>query len=114
MTQKNIYSNFTQIILIQTDEILGNSDIPSKHLKEKMIEPRIIETYQKLSLERRRTDSYNMLLLGYDQSRFGDFENYLGIVVDLDVDEFHLISKNMIQILSHMKHPQAFTQLKAI
>ena len=72
------------------EEIL---DITSEHLQDDIIGPRIISTYKKLETEKRQTDAYYMLLMGYARSSFRDFESYLRIVVGLDEDVILLILK---------------------
>ena len=54
----------------ELDEILDISNITPEHLQEKIIEPRNISAYKKLEVEKRRTDGYYMLLVGYDRSPF--------------------------------------------
>ena len=47
----------------------------------------------KLEAEKRQTDGFYMLLLGYARSSFPGFENFLIFVIDLDGDDLQLISK---------------------
>ena len=73
------------------EEILALSDIPRKLLQHEIIGPRIIKAYKKLSSEKRKTDGYFVLLVGYPRSSFQDFELYLGLVVGLDGDDVQII-----------------------
>ena len=43
-----------------------------------------------------------MLLLGYAASPFRDFESFVGIVVGLNEDDIHLISKEIILKFCHL------------
>ena len=74
-------------------EILNISNITDGNLQDEYIGPRIISTYRKVSTEKRQTDDYHMLLIGYARSPFRDFESYLRIVVGLDEDDIRLILK---------------------
>ena len=57
------------------------------------IGPRIIDGYYKLSHEKKNSDGYRILLMGYGRSLFRDFESYLRIVVGLDEKDIQLILK---------------------
>ena len=70
-------------------------DITPSHLQHEIIEPRFIETYNKLRLEKSSTDSYIFLLMGYARSPFQDFESYFRSVVGLDKDDIQLIFKKI-------------------
>ena len=77
----------------ELDEILNISHITIEHLDDKIIGPRIIDEYIKLSNEKKNSDGYVILLLGYSASPFRDFESYLRLGVGLDEDDIRLILK---------------------
>ena len=68
----------------------GNSDISPQHLQDRTIEPRFFNAYRKLSLEKRQSDGYYVLLLGYSWSLFRDFESYFKIAVGLNEGDIRL------------------------
>ena len=68
----------------ELEEILDVSNITFEHLQDEIRGPRMISTYRKLEIEKRHSDGYYLLLMGYARSPFRDFENYLRIVVGLD------------------------------
>ena len=86
----------------ELEEILNFSHITNEHLNDEVLGPRIIDEFIKLSTEKKNTDGYMILLLGYARSLFRDFESYLRIVVDLAEEDIQLILKNIIHILSLM------------
>ena len=55
--------------------------------------PLIIETYRKLRSDKTSHDGYIILLTGYANSSFRDFESYLRIFVGLEEDDIQLILK---------------------
>ena len=55
------------------------SDISSEHLSHEKLGPDFIEINRKLSIERRQTDGYYILLKIYLRTPFRDFESYLRI-----------------------------------
>ena len=71
--------------------ILDIANISPEHLQGKKIGPGIFQTYQKLSLEKRQTDGYYMVVLGYGRSPFWDPESFLKIVVGLNEDDNQVI-----------------------
>ena len=77
----------------ELEEILNISHITNEHLDDKILGPRIVDEYIKLSNEKKNSDGYMSLLLGYSASPFGDFESYLRIVVGLDEEDIWLILK---------------------
>ena len=77
----------------EIEEILNISHITDDHLNDEILGPRIIDEFIKLSTEKKNTDGYMLLLLGYSRSLFRDFESYLRIVVGLDEEDFQLILK---------------------
>ena len=77
----------------ELEEILNISHITPQHLQDDKIGPRIIDEFYKLSNEKKNSDGYMILLLGYNESPFRDFESYLRIVVGLDEKDIHLILK---------------------
>ena len=77
----------------ELEEILNISHITSEHLDDEVLGPRIIDEFIKLSTEKKNTDGYMILLLGYSRSLFRDFESYLRIVVGLPEEDIQLILK---------------------
>ena len=77
----------------ELDEILNIPHISKEHLQDNEIGPRIIDEYYKLSHEKKNSDGYRILLMGYGRSLFRDFESYLRIVVGLDEKDIQLILK---------------------
>ena len=77
----------------ELEEILNISHITNEHLDDKVLGPRIIDAYIKLSHEKKNSDGYMLLLVGYSRSLFRDFESYLRIVVGLDEEDIQLILK---------------------
>ena len=82
--------NFDGLLFVESkdehEEIIVFSNIKSENLQDKKLGPCIYTVYKKLETEKRRTDGYYMLLLGYGRSPFRVFESYHRIVVDLDED----------------------------
>ena len=68
----------------ELEEILNISHISQEHLDNEIIRPRIIDEFLKLSHEKKHSDVYSIILMGYVRSPFRDFESYLRIVVGLD------------------------------
>ena len=77
----------------ELEEILNISHIRIEHLDDEIIGPRIIDEYIKLSNEKKNSDGYMILLLGYSASPFRDFESYLRLVIGLDEEDIQLILK---------------------
>ena len=77
----------------ELEDILNIPHITNKHLQDDEIGPRIIDQYYKLAREKINTDGYIILLLGYSESLFRDFESYLRIVVGLEEEDIQLILK---------------------
>ena len=77
----------------ELEEILNIPHISSQYLQDDKIGPRIIDEFYKLSIEKMNSDGYMILLLGYNESPFRDFESYLRIVVGLDEKDIQLILK---------------------
>ena len=77
----------------ELEEILNISHITIEHLNDEVLGPRIIHEFIKLSNEKKNTDGYMILLLGYSRSLFRDFESYLRIVVGLTEGDIQLILK---------------------
>ena len=77
----------------ELEEILNIPHITNKHLDDEVIGPRIIDEYIKLSNEKKNSDGYMILLLGYSASPFRDFESYLRLVIGLDEEDIQLILK---------------------
>ena len=94
-------------------EVPNLSDISPKDLEHEIYGPDIIKTCTKLSIEKRQTDGYCILLLGYAKSPFRDSESYLRNLTGLDEDDLQLSFKNITnQKLSYLKVLQALTHLK--
>ena len=77
----------------ELEEILNISHITNEHLDDEVLGPRIIDEFIKLSNEKKNSDGYMILLLGYSRSLFRDFESYLRIVVGLPEEDIQLILK---------------------
>ena len=77
----------------ELEEILTISHITNEHLDDEVLGPRMIDEFIKLSHEKKNSDGYMILLLGYSRSLFRDFESHLRIVVGLDEEGFQLILK---------------------
>ena len=77
----------------EVEEILNIPEITDDHLEDDTLAPRIIETYRKLRLDKSSHDGYNILLTGYINSSFRDFESYLRIFVGLEDENIRLILK---------------------
>ena len=77
----------------ELEEILNISHITIEHLDDEILGPRIIDEYIKLSNEKKNSDGYMILLLGYSASPFRDFESYLRLIVGLDEEDIQLILK---------------------
>ena len=77
----------------ELEEILNIPHISQEHLQDDVIGPRIIDEFLKLSHEKKNSDGYMILLLGYNGSLFRDFESFLRIVVGLDEVDIQLILK---------------------
>ena len=77
----------------ELEEIPNIPHIAPEHLQDDEKRPRIIDEFYKLSLEKKYSDGYMILLLGYSRSPFRDFEGYLRIVVGLDEEDIQLILK---------------------
>ena len=54
----------------ELEEILNIPHISREHLKDEVLGPRIIDEFYKLSNEKKNSDGYMILLLGYARSRF--------------------------------------------
>ena len=74
-------------------EILNIPNIRDVHLEDETLAPRIAETYQKLRSDKSKHDGYTILLTGYANSSFKDFETYLRIIIGLEEDDIQLILK---------------------
>ena len=75
----------------ELEEIFNISHITREHLEDEIIGPRIIDEILKLSHEKKNSDGYMIILLGYSTSLFRGFESYLRIVVGLDEEDVQLI-----------------------
>ena len=77
----------------EVEEILNISEITGDHLEDETLAPRIAETYWKLRSDKTSHDGYIILLTGYANSSFRDFESYLRIFVGLEENDIGLILK---------------------
>ena len=77
----------------ELEEIHDISKYTDDFLEDEIIGPRITKAYKKLETEKRQTDVYYMLILGYARPLFRNFESYLRMVVGLDEDDIQLILK---------------------
>ena len=77
----------------EVEEILNISNITDDHLEDETLALRIAETYRKLRSDKTSHDGYTILLTGYANSSFRDFESYLRIIIDLEEDDIQLILK---------------------
>ena len=77
----------------EVEEILNISNITDDHLEDETLALRIAETYWKLRSDKTSHDGYTILLTGYANSSFRDFESYLRIFVGLEEDDIQLILK---------------------
>ena len=94
----------------ELEQIFGFSDISPEHLQSKIIGPPIIKTYRKLASEKRQTDGYNMLLMGYFGSSIRDSESFFEVVVGLDEDDIQLIWKqNNSNFITFELHPGIYS-----
>ena len=79
----------------EVEEILNISNITDTQLEDDILAPRIAETYWKLRSDKTSYDGYTILLTGYAESSFRNFESYLRIIVGLEEDNIQLISKTI-------------------
>ena len=77
----------------EVEEILNISNITEDHLEDETLAPRIAETYWKLRSDKSKRDDYTLLLTGYANSSFRDFESYLRIIIGLEEHDIQLILK---------------------
>ena len=77
----------------EVEEILNIPNITDDHLEDETLAPRIAETYWKLRSDKSNHDGYTILLTGYAESSFRDFESYLRITIGLEEDNIQLILK---------------------
>ena len=77
----------------ELEEILNIPHITIEHLDDEILGPRIINEYIKLSNEKKNSDGYMILLIGYSASSFRDFESFLRLVIGLDEGDIQLILK---------------------
>ena len=78
-------------LLDELEEIPNISNYTPEHLQDKIIGPLLVSAHKKREAEKKWTDVYYILLLGYNQSPFRVFESYLRIVVVLNEDDIQLI-----------------------
>ena len=75
----------------EVGEILNISNITDDHLEDETLALRIAETYWELRSDKTSHDGYTILLTGYANSSFRDFESYLRFIIDLKEDDIQLI-----------------------
>ena len=75
----------------ELEEILNIPHVSREHLEDEVLGPRIIDDFYKLPNEKKNSDGYLILLLGYAKSPFRDFETYLRIFVGLSEEDIQLI-----------------------
>ena len=78
----------------ELEEILNISFTSEELLQDEIIGPCIIDIFLKLSHEKKNSDGYKILLLGYTRSLFRGFEKLLRTVVGLDEEDSQLILKH--------------------
>ena len=81
-------------------EIFGLSDISSEDLQQEILGPDVFQTYRKLAIEKSQTGGFYIIIIGYAQSPFRDFESCLGFLVSLDEDDNQLILNKHNSILA--------------
>ena len=77
----------------ELEEILKIPNITDDHLEDETLALRIAETYWKLRSDKSNHDGYTILLTGYAESSFRDFESYFRITIGLEEDNIQLILK---------------------
>ena len=77
----------------ELEEIVRIPNILNEHLQDEELAPRIMSAFRGLQTEKRMTDGYYILYMGYNRSPIRDFESYLRIVIGLDEDDIQLILK---------------------
>ena len=77
----------------EVQEILGISNITHDLLEDEIIGQRKNKAYREIRSDESSHDGYIILLMGYARSPFRDFGSYLRIVIGLDEDDIHFISK---------------------
>ena len=71
----------------ELEDILNIPHITNKHLDDEILGPCIFDEFIKLSNEKKNSDGYMILLLGYSASPFRDSESYLRLVIGLDEED---------------------------
>ena len=94
----------------ELEDIVNIPHITNEHLDDEIIGPRIFDEYIKLSNEKKNSDGYMILLLGYSASSIRDFESYFRLVVGLDEEDIQLILKEYIShFVTHELTPGIYT-----
>ena len=94
----------------EVEEILNISKITEDQLEDETLAPRIAETYWKLRLDKTSHDGYTILLTGYAESSFRNFESYHRIIVGLEEDNIQLILKQYNEkFVSYVLDPGNYT-----
>ena len=94
----------------ELEEILDISKTTSEHLQDDIVGPRIISTYKNLETEKRQTEGYFIVLLGYARSPLRDFDSYLRISFGLDeVDKQLILKQYKSNFVTHDLSPGIYT-----
>ena len=94
----------------EVEEILNIPEITDDHLEDETLAPHIAETYWKLRSDKTSHDGYTILLTGYANSSFRDFESYLRIFVGLEEDDIQLILKQYnVKFVTYELDPGNYT-----
>ena len=84
----------------ELEEILSISHITQEHLEDEIIGPSIIDEFLKLSHEKKNSDGYMMLLLGYAKSQF----RYIYIYINPDFEKVDNLVKRAIDDCTNYFH----------
>ena len=98
----------------QVAEVLGFLDFSPEDLEHEIYGPDTNNFYRNLSIGRCQTDGYHIISKRYLQSPFRDSESYFRILTGLNEDDIHLILKQHISNLKHIKFLQVFTHSKTL
>ena len=79
----------------EVEEIINIPHFTPEHPQDDEIGPRIFDEFYKLSHEKKNSDGFMILLVGYSRSPFRDFESYLRSVVALAEENIQLILKTI-------------------
>ena len=99
---------------MELKEVVNISKISHKNLQDEILGPLIVSVYKKLETEKRQTDGFYMLLLGYARSPFRDLESCLRIVLGLVEDDIQLVLKQYISNFATYKIKPGFFSVEGI